>query len=182
VLVATRDLPPGARVPPGALRLREVPARFVPPGALGSAAGVTGARPAVPVVAGSYVTASLFENASEAERTAGGLGRGERAVTVEVSGVTGLGTGAGGVPPGTRVDVLVSTESATASGRTRLALADVELLRLAPGGGDDPEAPPTGSGPTALATLRVTLAQAIYLTEADNFAREIRLLARPPRG
>jgi pilus assembly protein CpaB len=41
--------------------------------------------------------------------------------------------------------------------------------------GDDPSA-----GPTALATLRVTLRHAIYLTAADNFAREIRLLPRPP--
>jgi pilus assembly protein CpaB len=36
------------------------------------------------------------------------------------------------------------------------------------------------SGGTGLATLRVTLRQAIYLTAADNFAREIRLLPRPP--
>jgi hypothetical protein len=36
------------------------------------------------------------------------------------------------------------------------------------------------SGPTVLATLRVSLRQAIYLTAADNFAREIRLLPRPP--
>ena len=28
--------------------------------------------------------------------------------------------------------------------------------------------------------LRVTLRQAVYLTAADNFGREIRLLARPP--
>ena len=36
------------------------------------------------------------------------------------------------------------------------------------------------AGPSALATLRVTLRQAVYLTAADNFGREIRLLARPP--
>jgi pilus assembly protein CpaB len=43
------------------------------------------------------------------------------------------------------------------------------------------EAPGDAStGPTALATLRVSLRQAIYLTAADNFAREIRLLPRPP--
>ncbi len=32
---------------------------------------------------------------------------------------------------------------------------------------------------TALATLRVTLRQAVYLTAAQNFAREVRLLSRP---
>ena len=40
--------------------------------------------------------------------------------------------------------------------------------------------PDAASAATALATLRVTLRQAVYLTAADNFAREIRLLARAP--
>ena len=31
-----------------------------------------------------------------------------------------------------------------------------------------------------MATLRVTVRQAVYLTAAQNFAREIRLLARAP--
>jgi hypothetical protein len=80
-----------------------------------------------------------------------------------------------------------------------MALAGAELLRLQPGGGygdsgaADGAGPDTadgaapyatgadaGGGPTAIATLRVTLRQAVYLTAADNFAREIRLLARPP--
>jgi pilus assembly protein CpaB len=50
-----------------------------------------------------------------------------------------------------------------------------ELLSVGAGGQAEP-----GTGPTALATLRVSVQQAIYLTAADNFAREIRLLARPP--
>jgi pilus assembly protein CpaB len=116
-------------------------------------------------------------------------------VTVEVSGAAGLAAGAG-------VDVLVSTESAAGGGRTSVALAGAELLRLEPAGGAgayggpgaeagnaDAAAGGTGAapaggtgaaGPTTLATLRVTLRQAVYLTAADNFAREIRLLARPP--
>jgi pilus assembly protein CpaB len=100
-------------------------------------------------------------------------------VTVEVAG----GTALGGLAPPAAVDVLVSTETTTAGGRTLVALAGVELMRLAEaaGGYGDPDAPPHGSGaPTALATLRVSLRQAVYLTAADNFAREIRLLARPP--
>lgn len=179
VLVATRDVPAGARIARGALALRRVPARFVPPGALGSAAGVAGARPAVPIAAGSYLSAGLFEGSNDGQRGGGGIGRGERAVTVEVSGAAALA-------PGERVDVLVSTESGAGGGRTLMALAGAVLLRLEAGGGgyDDPEATaatgPGAGGPTALATLRVTLRQAVYLTAADNFAREIRLLARPP--
>lgn len=179
VLVAARDVPAGARIARGALALRRVPARFVPPGALGSAAGVAGARPAVPIAAGSYLSAGLFEGSNDGQRGGGGIGRGERAVTVEVSGAAALA-------PGERVDVLVSTESGAGGGRTLMALAGAVLLRLEAGGGgyDDPEATaatgPGAGGPTALATLRVTVRQAVYLTAADNFAREIRLLARPP--
>jgi pilus assembly protein CpaB len=59
----------------------------------------------------------------------------------------------------------------------------VELLALrddssaANYGDADAEAAPAAG---ALATLRVTVRQAVYLTAADNFGREIRLLVRPP--
>jgi pilus assembly protein CpaB len=172
VLVAARELPAGARVPARALAVRRVPARFVPRDALASAAGVVGLRPSAPVAAGGYVTAGLFVGSNDEHRGSGGVGRGERAVTVEVSGAPGLAVGS-------RVDVLVSTESGAGAGRTLMALAGAELLRLE--AGPTGAAPPDGTGgPTALATLRVTVRQAVYLTAADNFAREIRLLARPP--
>ncbi len=57
-----------------------------------------------------------------------------------------------------------------------MALGGVELLRL----GEAGTRSDSSGAPTALATLRVSLRQAIYLTAADNFAREIRVLARPP--
>jgi pilus assembly protein CpaB len=171
VLVAVRDLRVGARVSPGAVAVRRVPARFVPPDALASSAGVVGLRPAAPVAAGGYLMAGLFERSNDGHRGGGGVGRGERAVTVEVSGAVGLAVGS-------RVDVLVSTESGAGGGRTLMALAGAELLRLAPSSG-----PAEGAGavrPTAVATLRVSVRQAVYLTAADNFAREVRLLGRPP--
>jgi pilus assembly protein CpaB len=173
VLVAVRDLGAGARVSPGVLAVRRVPARFVPPDALASSAGVVGLRPAARVAAGGYLTAGLFERSNDGHRGGGDVGRGERAVTVEVSGASGLAVGS-------RVDVLVSTESGAGGGRTLMALAGVELLRLE--GAASAPAPAEGSGaagPTALATLRVSVRQAVYLTAADNFAREVRLLGRP---
>jgi pilus assembly protein CpaB len=166
VLVAARDLPAGARLAPGAVARRRVPARFVPPDALGPGAAVTGARVSVPLTSGSYLTAGLFAGAAE-DRPDIGVGRGERAVTVEVAAVRGLTLN-------NRVDVLVSTENGAGGGRTVMAFA-AELLAVEPGAEAEP-----GVGPTALATLGVSLRQAIYLTAADNFAREVRLLARPP--
>ena len=179
VAVAARDLRAGARVTPDAIGVRRVPARFVPPDAFASRAGLVGARVAVPVAAGSYLNAGLFEGGEGGG--GGGVGRrGEREVTVGVA----RGGAVGDLVPGARVDVLVSTETGPAGGRTTMALAGAELMRI----GETPDAgysdPNSGaaavSGPTALATLRVGLRQAIYLTAADNFAREIRLLPRPP--
>ena len=65
-------------------------------------------------------------------------------------------------------------------GRERrfLALQDVELLDLR-GAGEATAADPGDEGAAsaaAVATLRVTLRQAVYLTAAGNFAREVRLL------
>ena len=174
VLVAARDLPAGTRLARGAVALRRVPARFAPPDGLTSAAGVVGARLAMPARAGAYLSAGLFAGAGGRDRY--GLRRGERAVTVEVAG----GLAEAGPAPGSRVDVLVSTEG-PAGGRTHMALAGAELLQVSAAGAGYSDPPPSGSTvPTALATLRVTVRQAIYLTAADNFAREVRLLARPP--
>jgi pilus assembly protein CpaB len=173
VVVAKRDLDAGARLRADALALKRVPARFVPPDALGSATQLAGARTAVAVSAGGYVTAALLDAAASPEGDA--LARGERTVEVGVSG------GSATPPvPGARVDVLVSTEAGAGGGRTFVALADVELLALRPdaGGYSDPDG--EAASPSALASLRVTLHQAVYLTAADNFGREIRLLARPP--
>jgi pilus assembly protein CpaB len=180
VLVAARDLRAGVSVSRRALAVRRVPARFVPPDALPASDALAGARTAVPIVAGGYVTAGLLEGSNDGQRGGVGVGRGERAVTVEVSGAAGLAVGS-------RVDVLVSTESGAGGGRTLMALAGAELLGLGPPsvGGTAGDAGPSEAmagegGPTALATLRVSVRQAVYLTAADNFAREVRLLARPP--
>jgi pilus assembly protein CpaB len=181
VLVAARDLRAGARASAGAVALRRVPARFAPPDALTAQDGVVGARVSAPVAAGGYLTAGLF---ARREGRTDGLRRGERAVTVEVAGGSALAD----LAPGAHVDVLVSTETGAGGGRTVMALAGAELVRMgeAVGGGYDESgieaeaAADPSSAPTALATLRVSLRQAIYLAAADNFAREIRLLARPP--
>jgi pilus assembly protein CpaB len=175
VLVAKHDLDAGARLRTDALALKRVPARFVPPDALGSATQLAGARTAVAVSAGGYVTAALLD-AGAAPDGGDALAPGERTVEVGVSG--GSAT-----PPaaGARVDVLVSTEAGAGGGRTFVALADVELLALrADTAGGYADAEGDAGAPSALASLRVTLRQAVYLTAADNFGREIRLLARPP--
>jgi pilus assembly protein CpaB len=185
VVVAARDIPPDEPLRPADLAVERVPARFVPPDGLGASARLAGARPAVPVAAGSYITAGLLQGAAAAGE--GPLKPGERAVEVAVSGGASTpGAVGAGMPlagPGSRVDVLVSTQRHDGAGRTYVALENVPLLDLRPLGGaggvpvdeamDQPAA-------TALATLRVTARQAVYLTAAGTFAHEVRLLVRPP--
>lgn len=178
VLVAARDLRAGSRVTPQAIAVRRVPAQFIPADALVSPAGAVGGRISVPLVEGSYLNAGLFDD-GQARQTGAEARPGERVVTVKV-----VGWGLAAVAPGARVDVLVSTAMGPSGGRTVMALAGAELLRLGESlsaGYSDGDAAGGGvSEPTALATLKVSLRQAIYLTAADNFAREIRLLHRPP--
>ena len=184
IVVAARDLPADARLKRGDLALREMPERYVPPGALSSVAQPAAARTAVAVAAGTPVTEGLLGGGeSRGGRRSGALTRGQRAVEVAVVGGAALGEAAG---PGSRVDVLVSTEAREGPGRSFLALEDVELLALRAGGaggessGRSGEDGPSAAAATATATLRVTLRQAVYLTAAQNFAREVRLLSRPP--
>jgi len=165
VLVARTDLAPGRPVRAQDVEPRSVPLRWAPVGAAGSAGEVAGTVPAVRIPRGAYVTAAEL-TAAGAAAGSGLVGRGERAVEVVAAGSPEL------VRTGARVDVLVTREDAG----TRLALQDVEVLsaRAAPAADTDV----TGAGRVA-ATLRVTLRQAVYLTAAQAFAREVRLL---PRG
>jgi pilus assembly protein CpaB len=171
VVVARSELRPGKAIGRGELAVRQAPARFVPPDALADPADAAGLKPAVPLPGGSYVTASALGSRSEAgARAPAALAPGERAVDVTV--VAPAGPGALG-EPGSRVDLLVTTASRGGPGRTYVALQDVELLALRRGGGEGEDAG------HVTATLRVTVRQAVYITAAENFAQEVRLLPRP---
>jgi pilus assembly protein CpaB len=158
VAVARHDLPADHRLTEGDLSARRLPARFLPPDALANPAQLVGARTAVPLAAGAFVTAAVLGAGPKDGNQGAGLRPGQRAVAVRVAGALA------GAQPGSWVDVVVSTQPAVGGGRTFVALENVELLDLR----------------GALATLRVTARQAVYVTAAANFAREIRLLVRPP--
>jgi pilus assembly protein CpaB len=175
VVVTRADVQPGTRLKAAQLAVRQVPTRFAPRDGLVTPAQVIGQRAEGGLVAGAYVTQSALA-AARPEPDAGGtpIRRGERSAEVAVAGGEALGS----APPGTRVDVVVTTEPP--GGRTFLALQDVELLSARPKSGGEGGAPSGASQATTIATLRVTLREAVFLTAAQSFAREIRLLARPP--
>ena len=184
VLVARESLPPDREINPGSLAVKEVPERYAPPDGLSAPEDTAGLRTAGAVRAGTYLTAAHLHGA--AGKGDASVRRGERALEVAVAG----GEALAGAAPGSTVDVLVSTEGREGAGRSFLALEAVELLDLRPGAGggegdaEEGEGPVTREGAaaaaSATATLRVTTRQAVYLTAAQNFAREVRLLPRPP--
>jgi Flp pilus assembly protein CpaB len=94
-------------------------------------------------------------------------------VEITVSG--GEALLAGGSPPGSRVDVVVTSEpNGSGPGRTYVAAAAVRLLELTRQVVEGP-----GPSPGWSATLALTRDQALRLIEAESFARSVRLLPRP---
>lgn len=157
VVIARADIKPGAAIAAGQLTVRRVPARFAPAVALEDPRMVVGRRASVAIPSGADVTAAHLSQA-------GGrvdLRAGERFVDVVATG------SAAAIVPGARVDVLVTTDR----GGTRLALENAEVV-------SSHSAPDDGSATRLTAGLRVTVRQAVYLTAAQSFAREIRLLPR----
>lgn len=176
VVVVTRTLARGEaldrRTLSHSLELREVPVRFLPPDVLTDPAEAAGRKPAAAIPAGSYLLASQLRT----PRARGGpdpdLAGGLHPVEITVSGAGSLA--ALGDPAGTRVDVVVAGEPVTGGrARVRVAASGVRLISLEPASPEDATA--TG-GDSWNATLALRRAEALKLIEAENFAREVRLL------
>ena len=173
VVVARTELPAGVRLEAKRLAVRRIPARFAPRGAVGSPGVLTGLRLAVAVSAGTEVMAAMVRGGRGPSARAGpgaGLRRGERVAEVLAVGAPVA------LAPGARVDVLVTRDEGGAGGGTVLALQDVEVLGARPGPAASGES--AAGAPRVLASLRVTLREAVYLAAAQAFARELRLLPR----
>jgi len=168
VVVARRDLDAGTTLAPAHLAVRRIPARFAPAGAFPSPSELAGRRTAVAVNAGEYLAPGVLGGAEGAPA----LRPGER-----VADVVAVGSPEE-VAPGSRVDVVVTREGQNGgSGRTDLALQDVEVLNASPA--EEGAAGDTAPGAAKVqASLRVTVKQAVYLAAAQSFARELRLLPR----
>jgi pilus assembly protein CpaB len=175
VVVVRAPLRAGERIARASLAVREVPERYAPPAALHDPGGAVGQHAAVAIAERTDLVASLLALPEAGPEPRGPvLRRGERALDLVAVGA------ADAVVAGAHVDVLVTYDGrAGAPGPTRLALTDVEVLaaRPPPSVAGDPES--AGGLPRLLATLRVTVRQAVALTAAAAPARQVRLLPRP---
>lgn len=152
------------------LAVRRVPVRFAPPGALFAPEEALGLVARAPLPAGSYLLGAQLGVAHKGRRENHRLTGGRTPVEIAVSGADAL-LAAGPIPPGSRVDVVVTSEPTGAGrGRTFVAAPHVPLLALRPGS----EGP--GPGTMAAATLGLTKSQALRLIAAESFARKLTLL------
>ena len=167
VVVARTDIPAGAALTPGRLAVRRVPRRYAPAVAFAGARELAGARAAVAIARGTDMTAALVDAGA---RSAVAVRPGERVVELVAHGSPAL------IAAGGRVDVLVTRERGDGRGETRLALEDAEVLDARPVAASD-DGPP---GRRVAVALRVSVREAVYLTAAQSFARELRVLSRAP--
>jgi Flp pilus assembly protein CpaB len=171
VLVARVPIPPGMLLDPAraeaVLALATVPADLPLAGLLGDPRQVLGRRTAAAVGVGEPVTEAALGGAAGLRPPP--LGPGQRALAVPLEA-----SAAAALAPGVRVDVIASAGEGL-NGRSVVVASGAEVLALDAGGpGDDPAA-----GHRATVTLRVSLRTALRLSAALNFAREVRVLARP---
>ena len=173
VVVAREPIAAGARIRASMLAIRRVPRRFAPAGTTGLPQALVGRRTSVDVPADADLTAGMI-GGDGAGPAGPPVQRGERIANVTALGSPEL------IVPGSRVDVLVTSEPADgAAGEAVLALEDVEVVAAAAASaGDAAAASKSTAGPRVVASLRVTLRQAVYLAAAQDFARELRLLPR----
>jgi Flp pilus assembly protein CpaB len=158
------------------LEVRRVPQRFAPPGALSDPRQAIGRASAAPIPAGAYVLASQLERPREPRRHGRPrLGGGRKPVEISVTGAQALAAGRSGSGTGI-VDVIVTTEPGPGggSGRTYVAAEGVRLLTLSQSGDAGGGLP--GAGQPWTATLALARPQALRLIQAENFARQVRLI------
>ena len=168
IVVAARDLPAGAAIAAGDVRLTALPAGLVPSGALRSVAEAAGQHLAAPVRRAEPVTDVRLTTGPLSRPSEGLVAMPVRFADVEAARL---------LQPGERIDVLAAVapgaNDAVAADAAVVA-ADVAVVAL------PPEAANTGSGATALidgttsgalVVLATTPAQARTLAQAEVTAR-----------
>lgn len=170
VLVAQVAIPAGADLAGegarGSLVRAPVPSGLELTGLLRDPAAIAGRRLLVPLGPGEPLTEAALGGSPGTGPAP--LAEGERAISVPLALAGGT---AGAVRPGVRVD-LVASSGEGLTGRSRVVVANVEVLQVDHIATDDGRIDPG-------ALLRVTARQALRVTEAIDFARGVRLVIRP---
>ncbi len=173
VLVAARPIERGQAVTDESLAVRQVPEHFAPKLSFASVDQVIGARAAVDIEVGADLQPSLLQGADPGAAGALDVASADQRIARLI--VVGS---ASEIRVGSRVDLLITRDDSAGVARTKVGLRDAEVIQAsaAPAVEDGANA---GLPRVALA-LRVTLEQAVLLAEAQDSARGLRALPRPP--
>lgn len=162
VAVARQDLPVGHVVGEEDIRLVDWPVDAVPEGYARSVAEVVGRG----LIQGVQMNEAFLETKLAGRGSGGGLPivvpEGMRALSIRVDEIVGV---AGFIDQGTRVDVLLSTASATGEQVTRIVLQNIEVLARGQSIQRDEQGTPLI---VTAVTLAVTPEQAEQLTLATS--------------
>jgi len=176
VLTALTDIKAGEKITAKQLGITSLPQRFVSVDALNAPAQVVGKKSTVDISSGSYILKTYTESSATNSFLGVELAEGDRIVDVVVSGSLEL------VKPGVHVDVLVTKvddrDPNSRGNETKVALEEVAVVAVKPVAEFASDAEATGQQKIQV-SLKVDTADAVYLSAAENFAKEIRLLVRP---
>lgn len=183
VVVTTRDLDPDKELRPKVLErateLRQVPERFVPTDAFAGLEEIVAREPAAPIPVGSFLVASQFPLDASGSNRGPAVPPRLRPVDLTASGGTAL-EGLVGGGASVRVDLLVAGEpNSGGNARVEVLARGVPLIALRPRGEalESTEAP-SASSADWIATVAVPPRRVVDLVEAENYAREVRVIPR----
>ena len=126
VVVAKVTIPPRTRIQDSMLQMKELPVDFVPEGAIDSFESVKNVQVKVTIFSGDVLTVQKVFNDTANEGFVGEIPPDCRAVSINVSEVTGV---AGFAKPGDKVDLLL-VEKGQYSATTNILLQNVPLLSV----------------------------------------------------
>ena len=133
VVVAKVNIPPRTRIQDSMLQMKEMPVDLVPEGAIKSFDDVKNVQIKVSIFAGDILTIHKVFNDKSNEGFVGEIPSNCRAVSINVSEVTGV---AGFAKPGDKVDLLL-VEKDKYSATTNILLQNVPLLSVNQDTGDN---------------------------------------------
>ena len=165
-VVALHDMPVGTLLRKGDLKLIAYPERNVPKGSLFQLAGAENRVLMMPVNTNQPVLQGMISEPTTMEGVASTIERGYRAVSVQVTDVSGV---AGLIQPGSHVDVIFTRPGTMAEAATSTILQNVKVIStgrtVAIGQTVDPRAP---KSPTVTLVLLPEDAQKLELAKSQG--------------